>query len=473
MSRVVGLTRDELATRERVFDGLVRKSIRRALQTLTSDELLTATVTLSETPSGPNPTIPAGALGLVTTTWNQDVDETLFPFIVQTFVDAAAETFDAMPETSGVPPKITYDLAATYLQSASNRLKGVGDLVWSDMRTQLAIGYEAGESITQLATRLRHVAKISEPRALTIARTEVVPAANFGSLQQLKAVGFTDEECQKEWLATNDPRTREAHRLADGQRVGVNQPFVVDGDFLQVPGDPAGRAENVINCRCSVAYVFDDDEDTLTSSVDALNFRWVETEHPRDVKGQFTEKFGWMSLDEAEEMHVEMQGDSLWDYSQWGSLSKYAGSDYKPINNGLRSGDSSNPLIAKIRSAMRPTTRDVRVKRAINIDAFEGVRRVSDMAGMIGRTFEEPAFLSTTIDQTLYSSNKMPAHGRQFILELDVPKGTPAAYLGAEGGPGLKYEAELLLDVGTRFVLTGIGENAQGQPVVYGRVVPR
>lgn len=265
MRRVVGLSSDELLTRERVFDGLVTKSVRRSLRAAFANvgELVTAasTPTLSTTPSEPSPTIPAGALGVVTATWSQAVEEELFPYLVQTFVDAAEDVYATMPETSGVAPKITYDLAAAYLLSASNRLRGIGDVVWSDMRTQLALGYEAGESIEQLATRLRTVAKISEPRALTIARTEVVPAANFGSLQQLKAVGFTDEECQKEWLATNDARTREAHREADGQRVGLSEPFHVGGDWLQVPGDPAGRADNVLKCRCSVAYVFDDDED--------------------------------------------------------------------------------------------------------------------------------------------------------------------------------------------------------------------
>ena len=291
MRRAVGLTSDELETRERVFDGLTTRAIRRALRAINYGSVMTAAteITLFAEPPPPNPTIPAGALGVVTTTWTQEVDDVLFPYVVQTFVDAAEDIHAALP--AGVP-KITYDLAATYLAGAKNRLTGIGDVVWDDMRTQLALGYEAGESITQLATRLRGVAKISEPHAQMIARTEVVPAANFGSLQQLKVAEFTDAECQKEWLATNDARTREAHRLADGQRVGVNQPFQVDGDFLQVPGDPTGRPENVINCRCTVAYVFtDDSEDSDDEPITAA--AWTpedEDKHPRDHQGQFTDK---------------------------------------------------------------------------------------------------------------------------------------------------------------------------------------
>lgn len=303
MRRVVGLTSDELATRERVFDGLTMKAVRRSLRALTVNVVDTftaaATPQLSTTPSEPNPTIPAGALGVVTTTWTQEVDEVLFPYLVQTFVDAAEDVYAAMPETTGVAPKITYDLAASYLRSASNRLRGIGDLVWADMREQLALGYEAGESINQLAARLRTVAKISEPRALTIARTEVVSAANFGSLAQLKAVGFTDEECRKEWLATEDGRTRPAHLEADGQLVGLSQPFVVGGDFLQVPGDPAGRAENVINCRCSVAYVFDEDGDEDGDEPLVADAAF-EAKHPRQPDGRFGTKSPFTILPEAE-----------------------------------------------------------------------------------------------------------------------------------------------------------------------------
>lgn len=314
MRRAVGLTSDELETRERVFDGLTTRAIRRSLRALSSQLIMTAAteLTLSAEPPPPNPTIPAGALGVVTTTWTQEVDDVLFPYVVQTFVDAAEDVHAALP--AGVP-KITYDLAVTYLAGARNRLAGIGDVIWNDMRTQLALGYEAGESITQLATRLRQVAKISEPHAQMIARTEVVPAANFGSLQQLKVAEFTDDECQKEWLATDDARTREAHRLADGQRVGVNQPFVVDGDFLQVPGDPSGRPENVINCRCTVAYVFADDDGGEVDAGPLTADARFEALHPRADDGRFGVKSPFTIL--PKELRGK-SGDGMYAPGMWG-----------------------------------------------------------------------------------------------------------------------------------------------------------
>lgn len=58
----------------------------------------------------------------------------------------------------------------------------------------------------------------------------------------------------KTWVATLDDRTREAHAEADGQTVGLDEPFNVDGEDLEYPGDDAGDIANTINCRCSVIY---------------------------------------------------------------------------------------------------------------------------------------------------------------------------------------------------------------------------
>lgn len=59
----------------------------------------------------------------------------------------------------------------------------------------------------------------------------------------------------REWLATLDARTRHEHGAADGQRVGVDEPFTVGGEELMFPGDTSHGASgwNIYNCRCTVA----------------------------------------------------------------------------------------------------------------------------------------------------------------------------------------------------------------------------
>lgn len=51
--------------------------------------------------------------------------------------------------------------------------------------------------------------------------------------------------------STIDSRTRPSHVLADGQRVGLTEPFIVGGAPLMFPGDPSGPAGEVISCRCT------------------------------------------------------------------------------------------------------------------------------------------------------------------------------------------------------------------------------
>ena len=434
MRRAVGLTSDELETRERVFDGLTARAIRRSLRALSLQSVMTAAteITLSAEPPPPNPTIPAGALGVVTTTWTQEVDDVLFPYVVQTFVDAAEDIHAALP--AGVP-KITYDLAVTFLANAKNRLDDIGDVVWNDMRTQLALGYEAGESINQLATRLRGVAKISEPRAQTIARTEVVPAANFGSLQQLKVAGFTDDECQKEWLATNDQRTREAHRLADGQRVGVNQPFKVDGDYLQVPGDPAGRYENVVNCRCTVVYVFDDDD-----VVTAAGFK---SNQKRDDKGRWS----------------EVSGTTL-------AKHYYAGAGFRNLNQALEQGKplssvpsryvtvstKKDPFMSVEFTAERAVKQLDRAIAGSQLDVdtplFRGTEAKSPPK--VGEIVTSDAYTSTSRDRKRGLSF---AGAKGTLWEITAPAGTHA--LDIDEGPNT-HEQEVLLGRKARLRVTGV-----------------
>ena len=62
------------------------------------------------------------------------------------------------------------------------------------------------------------------------------------------------------WLSVHDNRTRHAHTLADGQVVGLQEPFSVGGELLAHPGARVQSnglptsAKNVVNCRCTKAY---------------------------------------------------------------------------------------------------------------------------------------------------------------------------------------------------------------------------
>ncbi|BAQ92556.1 hypothetical protein [uncultured Mediterranean phage uvMED] len=92
----------------------------------------------------------------------------------------------------------------------------------------------------------------SKSQAERLVRTEATNAANFATLQSATDM-FGQDNLQKEWMTALDGRERPAHRAADGQIVDFKGRFKVGGELLFNPGDPAGSAKNVVNCRCSTA----------------------------------------------------------------------------------------------------------------------------------------------------------------------------------------------------------------------------
>lgn len=93
---------------------------------------------------------------------------------------------------------------------------------------------------------------ISVARSRVISRTETHAASQAANQAAIKATGLP---AKKEWISASGERTRDDHRRADGQIVGLDKPFIVGGEELMQPGDPAGSAEQVINCRCCSGYV--------------------------------------------------------------------------------------------------------------------------------------------------------------------------------------------------------------------------
>ena len=126
--------------------------------------------------------------------------------------------------------------------------RSVNQTTIESLKDGLAVGISEGEGIPELSKRVKKVfttAKTS--RAKLIARTETTKAFNGGTLLGYEQAGVKE----KEWLATEDARTRPKHAEVDGQKIGIKDKFVVDGEFLDYPGDSAGSASNICNCRCT------------------------------------------------------------------------------------------------------------------------------------------------------------------------------------------------------------------------------
>jgi len=102
------------------------------------------------------------------------------------------------------------------------------------------------EEFTQLITH--QVDEFSTWRSRLWARTETAKVENWGQVEGYKQTEFVEK---KGWLSAFAPESRDEHMATDGQVVGLDEPFIVGGEQLQYPGDPAGSPGNICNCLCA------------------------------------------------------------------------------------------------------------------------------------------------------------------------------------------------------------------------------
>lgn len=131
------------------------------------------------------------------------------------------------------------------------------DIRWNvkKMNSEVLQGILQGEPMDKIASRLSNVIGMDETAAIRNARTMVTGAENKGRQDSYARATADGIILQKEWLATNDGRTRHWHTELDGQTVPQDKPFSNAVGLIMFPGDPGAHPANVYNCRCSMAAV--------------------------------------------------------------------------------------------------------------------------------------------------------------------------------------------------------------------------
>ena len=128
----------------------------------------------------------------------------------------------------------------------------IDDVTLSKIQAILEAGYAEGRTLKEIANDISNLYgdQFTVGRAMTIARTETGSAFNKGILEGYKQA---PDDVEKDWLATPDEVTRPDHweaGLADP--IPVDEKFIVGGEYLDHPGDPAGSVEQIANCRCTM-----------------------------------------------------------------------------------------------------------------------------------------------------------------------------------------------------------------------------
>lgn len=223
--------------------------------------------------------------------WDQQLADTTVPAVIRAMLvgaqfemslhgearrprrpDAAPESLDRLrvvdvPEmvdevmdlfSLELPEEVLAGIVTSIQERVTKRfLQDINDTTRNRLATALQQGIEEGESIRDLQDRLSSVlgSSATKARALGIARTETTSAMGSGSLESLRQLADDAVVSGKVWIATLDQNTRDDHLAADGQEVGVDEPFIVGGEEAMYPGDPSLSAAQSVSCRCAVTGV--------------------------------------------------------------------------------------------------------------------------------------------------------------------------------------------------------------------------
>jgi hypothetical protein len=152
-------------------------------------------------------------------------------------------------------------LAYFRLNVLNGALMPINDTMKAWVYEKLIEGQKNGLSIQQVANNMLHD-DFPANRAIVVARTETIKAANVGAVIGAKKTGL---QMEKVWIAARDNRTRRiprdefSHASMHKQKVPMDEHFKVPNrngshDSLMQPGDPSGDKADIIQCRCTVGF---------------------------------------------------------------------------------------------------------------------------------------------------------------------------------------------------------------------------
>lgn len=129
------------------------------------------------------------------------------------------------------------------------------DIPWNmkKINAETLQGILQGESMDKIAKRMMNVQEMNKTQAIRSARTIVTGAENKGRQDSYKRAEEDGIVMKREWIATNDSRTRHWHAELDGVEVDVDEPWANEFGEIMFPGDPSADPANTYNCRCSMS----------------------------------------------------------------------------------------------------------------------------------------------------------------------------------------------------------------------------
>ena len=183
------------------------------------------------------PQIASGAVGFDADRWNRD----LAAVVHERGKDTAADFGSLVHGLAGRSVRFDPDLMDPWLDEfAWNTAENINDAT-RESAEQAAADDNPSDAGADLFDGLETV------RAGVYAAAVTVTAANFGAQDGAKAAGLGT----KTWQHGGGRDPRSDHAAMDGETVGIDETF---SNGMKWPGDPAGGAEEVAHCQCSVTF---------------------------------------------------------------------------------------------------------------------------------------------------------------------------------------------------------------------------
>lgn len=371
------------------------------------------------------------------------------------------------------------------------QVNGKKDKAWNQtkMANIAARAIIQGESIPQIARRIATETASDNMKAMVrYARTAMTSAQNAGRMETLHRAKGMGIQCKKVWLATLDKRTRDSHRNLDGQVRDIDEPFDSDFGKIMFPGDPEGHPGDVFNCRCTLTYQYLD-YPVDPSTNDRMMYEEWDEEVPVKKKDKNGKEYKAKKIIH----HRESKLVTDMTYNEWtaaktaasptiaqpkakkatktatsgktagtapmsekDALEYYVKHGEKEVKNLTKeekkavSNYGYNNLSAETNGYLRGETgkweswqeNDIKANIAILDQAIGKITTDDDLVlyrgvgkdylgldfshpeKLIGKTVTEGGYMSTS-----GSIEAAEVYGRGVVLELQVPKGTNAAYV--------------------------------------------
>lgn len=382
------------------------------------------------------------------------------------------------------------------------------DIPWNmkAINSEVLQGIVQGESIPDMSKRIfGEIMKTAKTEGLTdkemgallkrnrdaairSARTIVTGAENKGRQDSYARAEADGIILQKEWLATNDGRTRHSHAMLDGDIVDQDKKF---DNGLMYPGDPSGRPEEVYNCRCTLVAKVNGFKKVQVQKAMAEKQEYTQAEQDEFAALQKkyknkTEVMLFGTEEEALRYDYLLQKDKAnagtFDYykkfqhqsiaesrlngwrvepttAERDAISSYSRSGYLKMNENLRFGnyapDSVKREISELHGFLDKceTQDELYLSRGVTKPAldrmFGGDGWRKNSSSLVGSVFTDKGFVSTTPYQG-------GGFGGDVVMYIKAPKGTKGAYI--KNFAASSEEKEFLIQSDTSFVVRNIVE---------------